>query len=163
MNAHNAKDTAVDCGARGAEHCRQAWPDICEACAQRANAAPQPVNDYAAATLAYAPKHDAKHALFVINSALRRGWAISVYDGEEWTVKQSTNAATIWAALAGTEMDTLRIRDENKARLGSVLFVYGNSPGDLVADYTISRDCTDDVRWQDFTNEVDEYAQKVMA
>lgn len=32
--------TATDCGARGTEHCRAEYPDICDACAARENERP---------------------------------------------------------------------------------------------------------------------------
>lgn len=61
----------------------------------------------------------------LIAAALRKGYAISVNDGEEWTVRQSTDADIITNAIATTDRDTLSFRAEGK-HIGSILLIWGN-------------------------------------
>ncbi len=70
----------------------------------------------------------------LIERALARGYTVSVYDGEEFTVKRSVDLATIIASLATTDCDTLVIRN-GKDRLGSILLIWGNGE-DVISDYT---------------------------
>jgi hypothetical protein len=70
-------------------------------------------------------------------TAIAAGYAVSLSDGEEWTVKSSRNVDEIVAAAQTTDSDTLRVRDiENKLIVGDVCFVYGNSASEVVCDYT---------------------------
>jgi hypothetical protein len=62
---------------------------------------------------------------------------ISVYDGEEYTVKRSRDSTAILGALSTTDSDVLVIRDSANTRLGSILLIGGND-GDLIADHTDS-------------------------
>lgn len=72
----------------------------------------------------------------IVSAALDAGHRVSVFDGEEWVVKFSTNRAKILKACGSTEEDTLRIRDALGNRVGSVTLVYGNEPGVLISDHT---------------------------
>jgi hypothetical protein len=85
----------------------------------------------------YAGKEEAAVARRLVRAALGKGYKVSVNDGEEWTVKQSTDRNTILAALATTGADTLRIRSAEGESLGSLYLVYQNGPGDeLIADHS---------------------------
>ena len=91
----------------------------------------------------YAGRHEATAVRRLIGHALTQGWKVSVNDGEEWTVKQSTDKAEILAALASTGQDTLRFRDAEGEPLGSMWLIYqgGDNPGDeVVNDYTGNED-----------------------
>lgn len=85
----------------------------------------------------YATKGEAVKARRLVRLALAKGYAISVYDGEEWTVKQSTERMAVLQALATTECDTLRFRKDGE-KLGSMLLIYGNATdgSELIADYS---------------------------
>ena len=74
----------------------------------------------------------------IIAAAFQRGYTISVFDGEEWTLRRSTKRTAIEAALASTGEDSLRLRDKDGADVGTIYLVWGNDPeGDeLIADYT---------------------------
>lgn len=61
----------------------------------------------------------------LIGAALRKGYTISVNDGEDWTIRQSNDAETITNALATTDRDTLSFRAEGK-HIGSILLIWGN-------------------------------------
>ena len=58
----------------------------------------------------------------VVKDAIKAGYTVSVFDGEEWTVKRSTEFKTINDALFSTDEDTIRIRDaeEEESRRYSV-------------------------------------------
>lgn len=71
----------------------------------------------------------------IIKNGLKAGYTISVYDGEVWTVKKSTNAREIHAALASTDSDTVRFRTADGVPVGSVLFIWGNGE-EVVSDCT---------------------------
>lgn len=66
------------------------------------------------------------------------GWRpIELWDTEEWLV--FGNGVTLQAKVneaAQTDMATLRLRHDD-GRIGSIGLVWGNSPIDLIADYTI--------------------------
>lgn len=72
----------------------------------------------------------------LIEAFLAQGFWISVYDGEETTVRRSTDPAEIYAALASTDGDILNIgRVGNADRIGWVYLVWGNDHH-LVSDHT---------------------------
>lgn len=88
----------------------------------------------------YATKGEARAARSLIQHALRLGYCVSVNDGEEWTVKASTNRDEILAALASTDMDVVRCakgKDENKV-VATFTLIWGNDPTgeELLADHT---------------------------
>lgn len=75
----------------------------------------------------------------IIAETLKAGYVLSVFDGEETTVKESADPAEITAALCTTDDDRLIIRNHiTGARIGAVWLVYGNEPGVVVCDYTLN-------------------------
>jgi len=71
----------------------------------------------------------------VIADALTAGYTLDVHDGEEVTIKDSTDAAAIFSAMRTTDEDFLRFNRGGKSA-GWVFFVYGNEGWDVVNDYT---------------------------
>ena len=73
----------------------------------------------------------------LLAAAFSRGYTISVNDGEEWTVKNSSSSDEITAALATTGGDTLLIRSD-EGIIGRIYLVWGNDAdgSELIADYT---------------------------
>jgi hypothetical protein len=69
----------------------------------------------------------------VVADLLQAGFALSVYDGEEYTVRRSRDAAVIQAALGTTDEDRIDAYDG-----GTVWLIYGNEPGVLIADYSLA-------------------------
>lgn len=67
-------------------------------------------------------------ATALVDGLLSAGYALSIDDGEEITVRDSTDRAAILAALGSTDQDIIRS--------GShwVLLIWGNGE-DLVSDY----------------------------
>jgi hypothetical protein len=72
----------------------------------------------------------------LVDAALAKGWTVSVCDGEEWTVKKSTDAKAIKASLMSTDEDILRFRRADGTKIGMVVLVYGNSPEELFSDHS---------------------------
>jgi hypothetical protein len=73
----------------------------------------------------------------LIKSALAAGYALSVNDGEDETVTQSTDESEVMGALCTTDEDYLIIYRDG-ARIGHVYLVYGNEPGVVMSDNTDS-------------------------
>lgn len=85
----------------------------------------------------YAGKEEAVVARRLVRKALEAGYKLSVSDGEEWTVKGSTNRMQVLEALATTGADTIRVRTADGEKIGDLYLVYQNGPGDeLIADYS---------------------------
>lgn len=61
---------------------------------------------------------------------------MSVHDGEEWAVVKSTNQTAIFEAATATDQSNLRFRLAGGENVGTVFLVFGNSPEELIADYT---------------------------
>ena len=76
-------------------------------------------------------------ARLLVEIILSKGFSISVYDGEEWTVRRSTSAPDILEALDTTGEDYLAMhRVDGSKGGGCIQLVWGNSAPELVADYT---------------------------
>jgi hypothetical protein len=72
----------------------------------------------------------------VIDRALAKGYLISVNDGEEWVVKKSVKRKEIMDALQSTDSDLLKIRKPDGEKVGVIYLVWGNSPEEVVCDYS---------------------------
>jgi len=75
-------------------------------------------------------------AMRIINRGLAKGYTVSVNDGEEWTVKRSTDAHQVRDALQSTDADLIRFRDTQGQSVGTIYFVWGNSPDEVVCDHS---------------------------
>lgn len=84
----------------------------------------------------YASREEAAAARKLVDLILDKGWSISVNDGEEWTVKRSSDRKAILSALCTTGEDTLGLHEADGCRIGVLLLVWGNSAPELVADYS---------------------------
>lgn len=83
------------------------------------------------------PRDDAAAVGALIRAALASGCRLSVHDGEEWTLRSSTDAGALQAALGTTDGDTVRVLDGAGNALGFLELVYGNRDGTTVADHTV--------------------------
>ena len=68
----------------------------------------------------------------LVDALLRRGLAVSVYDGEEETVTDSTDRDELLDALNTADSDTISAGDF------SFWLLYGEGGDDLIADYSYS-------------------------
>lgn len=73
-----------------------------------------------------------------IKALLAAGYIVTMNDGEEDTVEQSTDAAAIYAAMMTTDEDYLIAHTVTGQRVGYIYFVYGNDGYDVISDYTMS-------------------------
>ena len=92
----------------------------------------------------YATAGEARVARKLVKLALKNLYKVSVNDGEETTVRRSTNEKEIIDALATTDHDTVIIHEPlTGQRIGSFLLIYGNAEdgSELIADYTDNKDC----------------------
>ncbi len=87
----------------------------------------------------HVPPLDRRIVRAILTEAFTRGYSVSVYDGDEWTVKRSANMNEVTDALATTDEDAVRFRDGDRV-VGTMSLVYGNEPGVIVADYTDNPD-----------------------
>lgn len=71
-----------------------------------------------------------------IHEFIGAGFRLDVNDGEETTLRDSTNGQTILAAMFSTDEDYLIVRKDGK-HVGWVRFIYGNGC-DVISDYTMS-------------------------
>jgi hypothetical protein len=89
----------------------------------------------------YVSASDADQATALVTLLLTNGNTISVNDGEEWVVKNSTDSGFIMESMASTEADTLKVRDADGNTLGTFYLVYGNGPDELIADCSDNSYC----------------------
>lgn len=77
----------------------------------------------------------------IVDAALDKGLLLSVFDGEEWSLKASANLDAISEVVGITSETVLVFRDPSKldngqpARVGKVFLVHGNGP-DVISDHT---------------------------
>lgn len=81
----------------------------------------------------HATEIERKIAHKIVDDALTAGFSISVYDGEETTVKQARDRAVILDAMATTGSDRLVMYREGR-HCGWVLLIWGNG-ADLLSDH----------------------------
>jgi hypothetical protein len=74
----------------------------------------------------------------IVDDALATNYTISVYDGEDWCLKRSSNKAEIIEALNSTGWDQLKFRDSEGVYVGVVALIWGNAGWELISDYTVS-------------------------
>lgn len=77
----------------------------------------------------------------VVDDALKAGYLLAVYSGEE-TTERSRRRGIVLKAMMKTDEDYLlfsRAEDLDDARVhGWVRFIYGNDGWDVVSDYTVN-------------------------
>lgn len=78
----------------------------------------------------------------LLDDTLSAGFVLSVYDGEEYAVKVSSNLDAIKFAVGATGETTLILRDPrllddlgNPVRIGFIWLVHGNGH-DVISDYS---------------------------
>lgn len=72
--------------------------------------------------------------LTILDDALKCGYTLSVYDGEETVVRKSSDKNAIFSAMYSTGNDILVIYQDNK-RIGWIFLVYGNREY-VISDYS---------------------------
>lgn len=72
----------------------------------------------------------------IIDDAISRNYVISVYDGEELTLKHSQDKNLILKHTQSTDIDYLYINHIDGKKIGTIFLVYGNSGYDVICDYS---------------------------
>lgn len=70
----------------------------------------------------------------IVEDALAQGFSLSVFDGEDWSVNESTNKTEILDNLQACDEENLYFYKDGK-QVGGVLLVYGNDGYDVICDY----------------------------
>lgn len=86
-------------------------------------------------------KAEKRMCVALVTACLKRGFAISVSDGEDWPVKRSTNKAEVLAVLFSTDEDVIVIRTKDGEKAGWFQLIYGNDGYDVVSDYSANDTC----------------------
>jgi hypothetical protein len=81
-------------------------------------------------------EYDRQVIALIIEDVLKAGHAISVNDGEETTLEHSTDPVAIQNAMDTTDEDILYIHVGEQTHF--VQLIYGNSPGEVISDYSTS-------------------------
>lgn len=73
----------------------------------------------------------------LIKAGIAAGYTVSINDGEEWTVRRSTDEREILAALASTGQDYVRFYRGDDS-VGTTVLIWGNDETgeELIADHT---------------------------
>jgi hypothetical protein len=74
----------------------------------------------------------------IVSSAIAQGYMISLFDGEEWAIKQATTVQEIMQGIMTTDCDKLRFRkrDDVGTPVGTVFLVYGNLASEVINDWS---------------------------
>ena len=75
----------------------------------------------------------------LVSYALERGVTISVWDGEEWQVSNSTDKASIIDAIESVEEAQLRIKQDGKEVGWAKVIPFGLEDDETVADFTMTK------------------------
>lgn len=79
----------------------------------------------------------------LIRFLLRDGGMVSINYGDGWDpdLRRLTDTKTLFDWFLATDEMTLRWRDREGNLIGGFYLVYGNSPEELIADYTANAQC----------------------
>ena len=76
----------------------------------------------------------------LLDLCLVNGNKVSIYDGEEYAIKRSTNKKAILKEMAATGEDSVLVRDAENVILGKFYLIYGNDE-DIISDYIANEYC----------------------
>ncbi len=72
----------------------------------------------------------------IVDSALSSGYNVSVYDGEDFPIRNSRIKKDIMRHIMSTDSDVLKIHTVSGETIGNIYLVYGNCGWDVIADHT---------------------------
>jgi len=81
----------------------------------------------------YASPIERRLARSLINNLIRRGLIVTVWEGEDYAIRNSRSASAILAAMSSTDMDYVSATNAEQDLAVSFMLVYGNDE-DLIAD-----------------------------
>ena len=77
----------------------------------------------------------------LIKACLKRGYSVTIDNGEDKPVIRSTNYREIMTELWATDEEHVVIHDADGTPLGWFFLVYGNDGWDLISDYSANDVC----------------------
>lgn len=72
----------------------------------------------------------------IVEQALKKGYIITVFDGEAYPIKKSNDKTAILKELFACDEEMLIIRMPYGDKIGTVTLIYGNDGWDVVNDYS---------------------------
>lgn len=75
----------------------------------------------------------------LISEILKRDFSISVFDGEEYSVRRSHDRKEVQRAVAATDETQFRVRNKDDEQVAWFYMVHGNLT-DVIADFVIAAD-----------------------
>ena len=73
----------------------------------------------------------------IVNRALDKGYLLSVFDGEEYAIKDSADAEEVMDQLGHCDEEWLEVwTPTGERRIGTIFLVYGNDADEVVCDCT---------------------------
>lgn len=90
-------------------------------------------------------RHERAIAERLVADCIAQGYELSVCDGEEWTVKRSTDAKQVMDALFSTGEDFLRLF-KGVEKIGQFTLISGNDGWDLIADWSYTEETAELMR-----------------
>lgn len=91
-------------------------------------------------TLAKRIKMERTIAIALVEAMLERGWKVSMFDGEEWVIINSTVKEDILMAMFTTDSDLLQMTSSTGFKAGWFDLTYG-SGYDVISDYSDNELC----------------------
>lgn len=79
----------------------------------------------------------------LVKECLRRGFSLTVNNGEDSTVVKSTSYRAVMDALWQTDEEYLMLHDATGKKHGWFFLVYGNDGWDLISDYSMNNATND--------------------
>lgn len=72
----------------------------------------------------------------IVGRALDKGYLLSVFDGEEYPIRCSSDPEAVMAELGHCDEEWLQVANADCKRIGAIYLVYGNDADEVVADCT---------------------------
>lgn len=72
----------------------------------------------------------------IVGRALDKGYLLTVFDGEEFPIRCSSDPEAVMEHLGHCDEEWLQVANADCKRIGSIFFVYGNDPDEVVGDCT---------------------------
>ena len=91
--------------------------------------------------------------LTILEDALQAGYKVTVCDGAENAIENSTSKEAIFAAMFSTGADTLFFDDQDGQQVGWIFLVYGNRE-------CVVSDCTDNMAMESLLKNADALAER---
>lgn len=72
----------------------------------------------------------------LVTEAIAKDLNVSVNNGEDWEIQHTTSVKDVMDNIMTTDEDYIRVCDAGKAIVATFRLIYGNSPGEVIADHS---------------------------